>query len=61
MPTENRQIPHQVRQVAPLPAGFKRTPEWHRARAALLRWLSLWRDLNLTRLMLMFSRAWARF
>jgi hypothetical protein len=39
MPTENRQIPHQVRTIAPLPAGFQRTPEWDRARAALLRWL----------------------
>jgi hypothetical protein len=28
-----------IRQVTPLPAGFLRTPEWHRARAALLRWL----------------------
>jgi hypothetical protein len=39
MPTENRQIPHQVRQVAPLPAGFMMTPEWHAARAAFLHWL----------------------
>jgi hypothetical protein len=37
MPTENRQIPHQVRTIAPLPAGLRMTPEWHRARAQLLR------------------------
>lgn len=28
-----------IRQVTPLPVGFLRTPEWHRARARFLRWL----------------------
>jgi hypothetical protein len=30
---------NQIRMIAPLPAGFRMTPEWHRARAAFLRWL----------------------
>jgi len=40
MPTEACQAPYQIRTTAPLPAGFQRTPEWHRARAQLLRWLN---------------------
>jgi hypothetical protein len=32
------EIPH-LRTIAPLPAGFQRTPEWHAARARFLRWL----------------------
>jgi hypothetical protein len=44
MPTEDRENPTQrahrgLRTIAPLPAGLQRTPEWHAARAALLRWL----------------------
>jgi hypothetical protein len=40
MSTEACQAPYQIRTIAPLPAGFQRTPEWHRARAQLLRWLN---------------------
>jgi len=40
MSTEACQAPCQIRTIAPLPAGFQRTPEWHRARAQLLRWLN---------------------
>jgi hypothetical protein len=44
MPTNNRENPHErahrgLRTVAPCPAGFRMTPEWHSARAWLLRWL----------------------
>jgi hypothetical protein len=39
MPTEACRTSHQVRTIAPLPAGFRATPEWHRARAAFVRWL----------------------
>jgi hypothetical protein len=38
MPTEACRTSHQVRTIAPLPAGFRATPEW-RARAAFQRWL----------------------
>jgi hypothetical protein len=39
MTAEDRENPHHVRTIAPLPAGVMMTPEWHRARAAFLRWL----------------------
>jgi hypothetical protein len=40
MTAEDRENPHHVRTIAPLPAGLRMTPEWHRARAALLRYLN---------------------
>jgi hypothetical protein len=39
MTAEDRENPHHVRTIAPLPAGLRMTPEWHRARAAFQHWL----------------------